>query len=55
MLRAAGIAVERAVGWADEMRVGLYGTTRRVWGRRGIKVRQRLQLVRKTHFRKSTS
>jgi DDE superfamily endonuclease len=33
------------VGWADEMRVGLRGTTRRVWGRRGVKVRQRLQLV----------
>jgi coenzyme PQQ biosynthesis enzyme PqqE len=27
------------------MRVGLRGTTRRVWGRRGVKVRQRLQLV----------
>lgn len=33
------------MGWADEMRVGLIGTTRRVWGRRGVKVRQRLQLV----------
>ncbi|MBV9279998.1 MAG: transposase [Chloroflexi bacterium] len=27
------------------MRVGLRGTTRRVWGRRGVKVRQPLQLV----------
>jgi transposase len=44
-LTAAGIAAERAVGWADEMRVGLIGTTRRVWGRRGVKVRQRLQRV----------
>jgi len=26
------------------LRLGLRGTTRRVWGRRGIKVRQRLQL-----------
>jgi hypothetical protein len=31
-------------GFADEMRVGLRGTVRRVWGRRGVKVRQRLQL-----------
>lgn len=27
------------------MRVGLLGTTRRVWGRRGVKVRQRRQIV----------
>lgn len=33
------------MGFADEMRVGLRGTTRRVWGRRGVKVRQPLQLV----------
>jgi len=33
------------VGGADEMRVGLRGTTRRVWGRRGVKVCQPLQLV----------
>ena len=32
------------VGVADEQRIGLRGTTRRVWGRRGVKVRQRLQL-----------
>lgn len=32
-------------GFADEMRVGLRGMVRRVWGRRGVKVRQRLQLV----------
>lgn len=44
-LRTAGITVERGVGWADEMRIGLIGTTRRVWGRRGIKVRQRIQRV----------
>ena len=44
VLTAMGITAERAVGWADEMRVGLMGTTRRVWGRRGVKVRQRLQL-----------
>ena len=33
------------LGFADEMRVGLRGMVRRVWGRRGVKVRQRLQLV----------
>ncbi len=27
------------------MRVGLRGMVRRVWGRRGVKVHQRLQLV----------
>jgi hypothetical protein len=42
--------MERCVGWADEMRVGLIGTTRRVWGRRGIKVRQRLQLIREWRY-----
>ena len=34
-----------SLGFADEMRVGLRGMVRRVWGRRGVKVRQRLQLV----------
>ncbi len=48
-LRAAGIA-DRSVGWADEMRLGLMGTTRRVWGRQGVKVRQRLQLVREWRY-----
>jgi len=32
------------VGFFDEMRVGLHGMVRRVWGRRGVKVRQRLQI-----------
>lgn len=31
-------------GFADELRLGLRGMVRRVWGRRGVKVRQRLQL-----------
>jgi hypothetical protein len=31
-------------GFGDEMRVGLRGTVRRVWGRRGVKVRQPVQL-----------
>jgi DDE superfamily endonuclease len=33
------------LGFADEMRVGLRGMVRRVWGRRGGKVHQRLQLA----------
>ena len=33
------------IGFADEMRVGLRGMVRRVWGVRGRKVVQRLQLV----------
>ena len=31
-------------GFADELRLGLRGMVRRVWGRRGVKVRRRLQL-----------
>ena len=33
------------MGFADEMRVGLRGMVRRVWGARGVQVRQRVQLV----------
>jgi len=43
-LAAAGLSANSVVGFADELRLGLRGTTRRVWGRRGVKVRQRLQL-----------
>ena len=35
---------ETLIGFADEMRVGLRGMVRRVWGVRGQKVVQRLQL-----------
>ena len=38
------------LGFADEMRIGLRGMVRRVWGRRGVKVRQRLQLVYKWRY-----
>jgi transposase len=41
---ASGLTSASVLGWGDEMRVGLRGTSRRVWGRRGVKVRQRLQL-----------
>jgi DDE superfamily endonuclease len=43
-LAAVGLTRSSRVGYADELRLGLRGTSRRVWGRRGVKVRQRLQL-----------
>ena len=43
-LAAVGLTGGARGGYADEQRIGLRGTTRRVWGRRGVKVRQRLQL-----------
>ena len=44
-LRRAGVSRGTLIGFADEMRVGLRGMVRRVWGVRGLKVVQRLQLV----------
>ena len=44
-LAVAGLAADDQVGWADEMRVGLRGTARRVWGRRGVPVRQVVQFT----------
>lgn len=43
-LAEAGLTRTSRIGFADELRLGLRGTSRRVWGRRGVKVRQRLQL-----------
>jgi hypothetical protein len=43
-LDAVGLTRTSRIGFGDELRLGLRGTTRRVWGRRGVKVRQRLQL-----------
>jgi hypothetical protein len=43
-LAAVGLTAGARVGHADEQRIGLRGTTRRMWGRRGVKVHQRLQL-----------
>ena len=40
-----GVKRETPIGFADEMRVGLRGMVRRVWGVRGQKVVQRMQLV----------
>ena len=42
-LDAVGLTQASRIGFGDELRLGLRGTTRRVWGRRGVKVRQRLQ------------
>ena len=44
-LGACGLTARTRVGFTDEMRVGLHGMVRRVWGRRGIKVRQRVQIA----------
>jgi transposase len=44
-LGAVGLTRGSRIGFGDELRLGLRGTTRRVWGRRGIKVRQRLQFT----------
>ena len=41
---AVGLTRGSRIGFGDELHLGLRGTTRRVWGRRGAKVHQRLQL-----------
>ena len=38
------------LAWADEMRVGLVSVVRRVWAPVGVKVRQRVQQVRKWRY-----
>lgn len=44
-LRREDVKPNTLIGFADEMRVGLRGMVRSVWGVRGLKVVQRLQLV----------
>ena len=44
-LASAAVTRKTVLGFAGEMRVGLRGTVRKVWGRRGVKVRQRVQTV----------
>ena len=44
-MHAGGVTAATALAWADEMRLGLHGRVRRVWAPRGVKVRQRVQLV----------
>ncbi len=41
---------QTALAWEDEMRLGLYGQTRRVWAPRGVKVRQRVQMEREWRY-----
>jgi hypothetical protein len=43
---AEGVTAESQIGWADEFRIGLCGSVRRVLAPRGVKVRQRVELVR---------
>ncbi len=42
-----GAELQQSSCWAcaDEMRLGLHGMVRRVWAPRGVKVRQRRQIV----------
>jgi hypothetical protein len=49
-LAGAGVTLSSAFGFTDEMRVGLRGMARRVWGKRGVKVRQRLQIAYKWRY-----
>ena len=49
-MAAVGVTAAMVFGFADEMRVGLRGMVRRVWGRRGVKVYQRLQLSYKWRY-----
>jgi hypothetical protein len=43
-LQAEGLRRGEEVVFADEMRLGLLGQVRRVWGRRGEKLRRRVKL-----------
>lgn len=41
----AGLTTVRGLAWADEMRVGLIGQTRRVWASVGVKIVQAVEYV----------
>ena len=41
---------DKQLAWSDEMRVGLVSTVRRVWAPRGVKVRQKVQMVREWRY-----
>lgn len=49
-LATAGMTTDKQLAWADEMRVGLVSTVRRVWVPRGVKVRQKVQMVREWRY-----
>lgn len=40
----AGVRLGQGVWWSDEMRLGLLGQVRKVWGIRGVKIRQKVEL-----------
>jgi transposase len=40
----AGVRLGQGVWWSDEMRLGLLGQVRRMWGIRGVKIRQKVEL-----------
>jgi hypothetical protein len=40
----ARVRLGQGVWWADEMRLGLLGQVRPVWGIRGVKIRQKVEL-----------
>ncbi|GAK50668.1 hypothetical protein U14_01901 [Candidatus Moduliflexus flocculans] len=44
-LDAVGLTTCHGVAWADEMRVGLIGQTRRVWASVGVKIVQAVEYV----------
>jgi hypothetical protein len=44
-LNAAGLVKGQRILFVDEMRIGLWGQVRRVWGIRGIRVVQKVQIV----------
>jgi hypothetical protein len=44
------VTAGQRIAWADAMRVGLMGVVRRVWGVRGVKVRQRRQMAREWRY-----
>lgn len=45
-LSGQGLTVESKIGWSDEFRFGLCGSTSKVLAPRGVKVRQKVQLDR---------
>ena len=50
-IAAVGLTLSSAAfGFADAMRVGLRGMVRRVWGKRGVKVRQALRIASRWRY-----
>lgn len=49
-VQALKLSAHAVITFADELRVGLMGTVRRVLAPRGVKVRQRVQMARKWRY-----